>query len=480
MSLHPIMGQSPCVGLRATGTCSVSLRNPTADPLSYRACCIGAWLSLGVIAYATLLPFEFRDISLERAWEVYTSIGFQGVTGGNYAQWVANILLYTPLGFFWAAWLTHGVASRSGQLLIGVLVALIALATTMTIEFLQIWLPVRHPAIADMSGNFLGGVVGVIGWFALRAPLGRWREHLRVGGDTALGVALSAYVVAYIGLILLPFDLVVSPWAVADRLASSSFNLWAQSGGCLGDLSCMGFRGAELAASIPLGLLLALLIPRALREPWRIGLAAALVWAIGLELLNLFVASGLVEGRSALMRAAGIGLGLGAARLVLADASLLLARLRRWGPLLVAGAAMPYLLLLLLGSHEFRPYHWNIEEAVKTLETTRLLPFYYHYNVAEVAALRSMLFYLLMYAPMGLFAWLLALRLRASRNQIAGWAAGAAVVLALLVEFSTLFTEGGRPDSSTLVLAGVAAVGMVALLDWFAFALTRRHRAAPR
>ncbi|MCG5528017.1 MULTISPECIES: VanZ family protein [Halorhodospira] len=437
-------------------------------------------MSLAVVAYATLLPFEFGDTSLERAWEIYTGIGFRGITGGNQGQWVANVLLYIPLGFFWAAWLTHAVRNRVGQVFMGLLAVLVALVTTMTIEFLQIWLPVRYPAIADMSGNFLGGVIGVVSWFALRTWLGRWLEQVRHGGPAALVVFLSAYVVAYVGLILLPFDLVVSPWALAERLVSSDFSLWAQSAGCLADPSCIGFRGAELVASIPLGLLLAVLIPRTRQEPWQAGMALALAVAMGLELLNLFVASGVVEGRSALMRAFGITLGIFVGRSMLTDASRLLAVLRQWGPLIVAGAGLPYVLLLVVGSHEFRPYQWDVDQALETLQGTRLLPFYYHYNVAEVAALRSVLLHLLLYAPLGVFAWLLALRVRATRHQIAAWAAGVAVSLAALVEFGKLFTEGGRPDSSSLVLAGLAAAGAVILLDWFAFALTRRGAPAPR
>ena len=448
-------------------------------PLSHRSCLLGAWLSLFGVAYVTLLPFEFRDVSIAQAWDLYTGIGFGGITGGNYAQWVANILLYTPVGFFWAAWLTRAARSRPGQVAMGVMAAGVALATTMTIEFLQIWLPVRYPAIADMSGNFLGGVIGVVGWFILRSRLGLWLEHVRHGGPMAVGIALSAYAAAYVGLILLPFDLVLSPWAIADRLTSNAFNFWAESGGCLGDLSCMGFRGAEVAASLPLGVLLALLFPQARYGSWTFRLAAVAGLAAGFELLNLFVASGVVEGRSALMRAVGISLGLSAAGLLLTDASRLLAGLRQWGPLLVAGAAVPYLLLLLLGNHDFGRYHWDAGQAVETLQATRLLPFYYHYHIAEVAALRSMLFHVLMYAPVGFFAWILALRARWSRSEIVAVATLAAVGLAFLIEFGKLFTAGWRPDSSTLVLAAIAAAGTVTLLDWLAFALTRRNPTGP-
>jgi hypothetical protein len=65
---------------------------------------IAAWLSLLAALYATLLPFEFRTASLAGAWDTYTSLSFQwsrSFTPDARQQWVANALLFLPLGFFW-------------------------------------------------------------------------------------------------------------------------------------------------------------------------------------------------------------------------------------------------------------------------------------------------------------------------------------------------------------------------------------------
>ncbi|MFP4147302.1 MAG: VanZ family protein [Halorhodospira sp.] len=441
-------------------------------PLTPRAAAIGAWVSLFVVAYFTLLPFEFRSVSLEEAWRTYTSISF-AVVGSDYPQWVANLLLYIPLGFFWAAWLSQQVRSSAGRIMAGVAATLIALVTTMVIEFLQIWLPYRYPAVADMSGNLLGGVVGGLAWFLLQDKLRGWLVILHTGGQSAVRLTFFAYAVAYIGLLLIPFDLVFFWGALWERMGSSAVNAWAEEGGCWSDISCLAMRIAEIVASVPLGMLLAWLIAERHRQWLRLGLLAAPLVGLALEWINLFVASGTVEGRSAFMRALGIGIGvLGAAALGERGGQNLII-LRRWSMVIVVLGAVPYTLLLLYINHGLGPYRWDWLQAWETAQSVHWLPFYYHYHVAEVAALRSMLLHVLMYAPVGVAAWLVALRGRGACGSLVIGAGAAGAAIALVMEIGQLFVDGGRPDSAAILLAGGGAALTAFLLEWLAEVGTR-------
>ncbi|MBK1727771.1 VanZ family protein, partial [Halorhodospira neutriphila] len=170
------------------------------EPISRRAAALGAGLALAGAVYMTLLPFEFADLSLEQAWAAYSAIRLDTPIDADRVQWAANILLFLPLGFFWAAWLTHGVGGRAARGLLALAAVLVSLAATCAVEFLQVWLPYRQPAIADMSGNLLGGALGAAAWLALRPHLGAWLRTLRGGGLPALRLALLAYALVYVAL----------------------------------------------------------------------------------------------------------------------------------------------------------------------------------------------------------------------------------------------------------------------------------------
>jgi hypothetical protein len=68
-------------------------------------------LSLAGVAYASLIPFQLKPIPLGEAWARFEAIPYLNLGAQSRADWIANILLYLPLGFFLTAWVDRGSGS---------------------------------------------------------------------------------------------------------------------------------------------------------------------------------------------------------------------------------------------------------------------------------------------------------------------------------------------------------------------------------
>ncbi|WP_421621973.1 VanZ family protein [Alkalilimnicola ehrlichii] len=437
------------------------------EPWQRGTCLTWAWLALGTAVYLTLLPFEFRDdLGLRQAWEVYRNMDLTGPGASGRQQFMANALMFLPLGFFWSAWLAYGRRDRGTTLATFLAVSALGLAVTATVEFLQIWLPFRHPAAADIAGNFTGAVLGSLAWFALRDPLAHWWQTLSGGGPRALHLALIGYLVVYVVIGLLPFDMVLSADELMRRLRSSAWGLWTTPDACTTGLRCYAWLSLEVAAAVPVGLLLAVWLQRRRFPTLLAGLPLAVVLAIGLEALNLLTLSGITEGRSVLLRSAGIAAGLVLLHRLPAHSHGVLRFLQQHGTLIL-GLTLPVYLLLLLGlNHGFGPYHTDLERAWRQWGELRLLPFYYHYHVPEIVALRSTALHLAMYAPVGLMAWLWHVGRPGGQARLYGLAAASGALAALLMEAGKLFVADARPDPASLVLGALAAWAVAAACAW--------------
>lgn len=119
--------------------------------------------SIGLIWYAALFPFDFtanRPAALKVDWhftQAYTLVDAP-----------ENVLLFLPLGFGLAYLLQKKGYGRktavSGALFVG-------LGLSFLVEVLQLYLPLRTTAAADLAANGAGALLG--GWLALR-----WGETL--------------------------------------------------------------------------------------------------------------------------------------------------------------------------------------------------------------------------------------------------------------------------------------------------------------
>jgi VanZ family protein len=103
--------------------------------------------SCAFAAYISLVPFNFEPLSRPELFDALRAALDQGIT--STANFLANIVLFLPVGFFVGCACWHGTARRKGLSSAGVLVA--ALLVSVVIEALQVFVPGRTPAISDVG-----------------------------------------------------------------------------------------------------------------------------------------------------------------------------------------------------------------------------------------------------------------------------------------------------------------------------------------
>ena len=422
-----------------------------------------AWLAyIGVILYGSFIPFELRLNSFEAAWQAFLEIRFLDLSVVSRADWVANIILYVPLSFLGARWLSLTPLGRRPGLIMG-LVIVFGLALAVTVEFLQTFFAPRTVSINDLIAESIGSVLGALIWRRAGDRLARLWHRARLRGSTALQAALWLYALAYGFVILFPFDFLLSLEELRWKLSGTSVALLLTP--CDNPAYCLASLGLESLAMMPLGVLAAGWLRRHELTPasWQ-WLAYGLLLGAVLEMLQLLLASGVAQGASVLMR--GLGFFLGAVILRRGN----LRQLQRLAPRvrpLVLLALPVYLLVLAYLNHWFHAQPLAPAELLEKWRQVRLMPFFYHYFTSEPVALRSVLNHLALYAPVGAGYWLWRRGWQAAVGmpqvvQAGGLAAG----LALVMETGKLWAPGKHPDYTDVLIAAGAAMLVMAGLDW--------------
>lgn len=189
------------------------------------------WL-LGLLAvgylvfavYGSLVPLDYRPMPLDQAVDRFRGIRFLNLGIGSRADWVANLLLFVPLGFLWVGWLWPRF--WAGRVLVSLLVWVFAVALCVGIEFTQLFFPPRTVSQNDILAESVGALVGIGLWWwfgpALWAWVQRWRE---VRGVTSVAeYLLLAYLAGMFFYNLLPLDLTISPVEMYHKWKSGSVN----------------------------------------------------------------------------------------------------------------------------------------------------------------------------------------------------------------------------------------------------------------
>ncbi|MDJ0598220.1 MAG: VanZ family protein [Crocosphaera sp.] len=124
-------------------------------PSPQKAIAIILW-GLGLILLATLLPFNF-SLPSETSW---TSIIEQFATNKTSKQdLISNLLLFLPLGVGLTVYMYSTPLKRW---LCFLLIAIISLFVSGSVELLQIFIPSRASTFSDIVLNILGGCLGFL------------------------------------------------------------------------------------------------------------------------------------------------------------------------------------------------------------------------------------------------------------------------------------------------------------------------------
>lgn len=424
-----------------------------------------AWAALCAVLYVTLLPLRFDSISLADAWRIYRDMEIGAMRPGARQQWIANVVLFVPLGFCWMAWLAAGARGTAARVAVGAGVALLGLAVTASVEFAQVWIPRRTPSLIDMSGNFVGTLAGVLCWIAFAPRLPAWIARIRRGGMDRL---LTVFAVAYVLAALVPFDFVLSLDEWRTKLAAGHLGWWSAPAGCGGGARCFVRDLLEVALAVPLGMWLSIRLTIHRRRPGEVPLPTRILLAaacgVGIELAQSLTLSGVAEGSAAALRGLGILLGF-AWQARETNLVPVLHDMRRYGRAIVLVLAAPYLLLVFALDVGFGAIDADAARILGVLRETHFLPFYYHYLVSESAAIASVVQHALMYAPIGVAVWMWRGGGQSGRSE-GRRAAVIAASTAALIETAKLLVPERHPDYTDVLIAAAAAAAAWALCAW--------------
>ncbi len=403
------------------------------------------------VIYGSLVPLEFHAHPLDWAWARFQQMPMLHLGIESRADWIANGILYIPLGFLAANFLTEK-QSGDGRLSRLALSVIFCCCLALAIEFAQIFFPPRTVSLNDIVAESLGSIVGIVlaaygtAWF--RSLLSaNWIDHTRF-----LNLILQLYLFAFVALALFPYDFVLSVHELAIKAASDNWSWWqAETAEHRGVMWSLLRPAIEVATTLPVGILVA---RRSTAKPG--GSVAALRFGFILGLLietaQFFTYSGLSQGLSLITRAFGCWLGAVLwGRRANYDEERVAAIIRR----LTLPLTPVYLIAVLALNGWFNRQWQGLDGAIAAFSEVHFLPFYYHYFTTEAHALSSLISVAALYAPIGIAVWAFG---RSPRL-----AAFLAFLLGLGVETSRLFLVGAHPDPTNILIAGAAA--------WFATAL---------
>jgi len=405
------------------------------------------------VVYGSLVPLTYVDRPLVDAVQAFKNIRFLVLGLESRADWVANGVLYVPVGFLTAAWVTQ-TFQKTPRVFLFVMAAVFSVALAVGVEFTQLFFPPRTVSLNDIMAECIGSLIGLV----LAGRLSDWLLGLLTSffGDSQRlkKLTLEGYAFAYIAFALFPYDLLLSWPEVQGKLASGSWGWWLASNSPRPMLLGLQLL-AEAVLTLPFGFLLARFSLSRVASLKKAALIGA-VLGIAIEVAQFFIASGISQGMSVVTRSLGLCLGLVLARHSAHwTAETMATGLRRY--------TLPLAAAYVLAMFEINGWlhtNWQgLGVASAQFEKLSFIPFYYHYFTTEARALFSLAAVSLSYVPIGVLAW--------AHRRSPGFALVVALVLATCIELGKLFLPPSHPDLTNLLLACAASGFTVRLLRQF-------------
>ncbi|MCU0917810.1 MAG: VanZ family protein [Planctomycetes bacterium] len=429
--------------------------------------CLWLWPALGYLTFVihgSLVPWAFRPIPLDEAWQSFQSVPFLELGIGSRADWVANLLLFVPLAFLWTGvfWPRHPGPWR---MLVALAIALAGLLLSIAIEFAQLFFPPRTVSQNDILAESLGGILGVLAWWRWGEAISSWLHgwYAARGPGNLAALLLSVYLAILLAYAVLPLDLTISPVEIYHKWQEGKVHLAPFAHTHPGPVELAYALAANTVIWAPVSLLWILSGRRSPLAAW--GTAVAV--AAGIEGAQLFVYSRVTDVTDVLTAAAGAGIGAWVGRRWgsrASDSSIAPVHAR-----LLASAAGFLLWCALVLAVFWYPFDFTQDWALPRERAERLLrvPFYAYYYGTEFRAVTEVLHKLLFFAPLGVL-------LACARTMIDPppplrrafdiLAFAALTGVAALVELGQLALPGKNPDSTDWFLQTLG--GVLGYVGW--------------
>lgn len=126
-----------------------------------------------VVLGATLFPFNFSFKALVSVREIaaefkYYSCSSDALTLHSLSDLLVNTFLFLPFGFGFSQLMMR--KTRQKKALVAIIVSLVSFSLSLTVEFLQVFLPSRSTQTSDLLLNSLSGLLGFLCW--------NWRKKI--------------------------------------------------------------------------------------------------------------------------------------------------------------------------------------------------------------------------------------------------------------------------------------------------------------
>ncbi|MEX2187968.1 MAG: VanZ family protein [Pirellulales bacterium] len=263
-------------------------------------------------AYGSLVPWNIAPLSFDEAVLRFEDIPLFEIGIPSRTDWVANVLLYVPIGFCAMATVVIDRPRAWRTLAGGVAIWIGCIALSIAIEFSQTWLPSRVPSQYDIQAQTVGAALGIaLAWIAA-APIVR---SLRAGTSsprraTRLTWLLQLYVAGLLFYQLLPLDVTIHPREMWEKYKAGRIEIVPFSAQRFDAEFFLGVA-TDIALHIPLGAWCALgpLARGGRRGAWtRAILSAAAIVAI-CEVAQVFVYSRYASTSDVLIATIGAAIG---------------------------------------------------------------------------------------------------------------------------------------------------------------------------
>jgi VanZ family protein len=405
-----------------------------------------------IAIYGSLVPFQFTPLPWREAAARFARTPFLSLAIESRSDFVANILLFIPLGFCAMGLMLVDRRGPGLKLAWAAVVAVSLCLLSVAIEFTQVFFPPRTVSQNDILAETIGGVIGVVLWLFVGQVATNWARRLWSAWDreNLVTVLLPKYFLFLVLIHLMPLDLTISPALIyrkfeAGRIVLVPFQSrnWPETG-----------RKAlmQLVYYAPLGVLLGLL-PQRYRHclgSWPRILVIGLLLAGIMEILQIFVYTRGADVTDALLGGASVFSGWALGRLLVT---------RGWQdrpPAWLKWAALAIWVVAALVA-EWRPFNFTINNAelIERLGQVGLVPFADYYAGTDYNSFDQFLHKALLFFPLGVILTL-GWRLRVSGT------VGLALLAAAMLEAGQLMLPKRHASvSDVLVLTFGAWIGAV-------------------